>query len=79
MTLGTPVLTSKTSSVPELAGDACLLVDPYKVEEIRKGILALASDADLCAELSKRGLARAQVFSLDAYRERMNSLYSKLT
>lgn len=78
MTLGTPVLTSNTSSVPELAGDACLLVDPYKVDEIRRGILSLANDTDLCVELSKRGLARAQVFSLAAYRERMNALYSRL-
>lgn len=79
MTLGTPVLTSNTSSVPELAGDACLLVDPYKVDEIRDGIVALANDADLCAELSKKGLARAHVFSLEAYRQRISALYSRLT
>jgi glycosyltransferase involved in cell wall biosynthesis len=79
MSLGTPVLTSTESSLPEVAGDAALSVDPYNMEAIRKGISALASDDDLCADLSKRGLEQAQKFSMEKYRGRMASLYASIS
>jgi glycosyltransferase involved in cell wall biosynthesis len=79
MMLGTPVVTSRESSVPEIAGDAALLVDPYSTDEIAEAIRTVANDADLRAELSRRGQAQAAKFSIDRYRERMGALYRALT
>ncbi|HEY0104557.1 MAG TPA: glycosyltransferase family 1 protein [Rhizomicrobium sp.] len=79
MTLGTPVITSNTSSTPEIAGDAALTVDPYDVGAIRDAIAALGRDKDLCAELSMKGAARAQAFSLEAYGRTMAALYDSLS
>lgn len=78
MALGTPVLTSNTSSLVEVAGDAAVTVDPISVESIRDGLRKLDADDDLRKELRQRGLAQAQKFSADAYRERLSSLYGKV-
>jgi glycosyltransferase involved in cell wall biosynthesis len=78
MVLGTPVVTSRESSVPEVAGDAALLVDPYSTDEIAGAIRTIANDADLRAELSRRGRAQAANFSVDRYRERIGALYRAL-
>ncbi len=79
MTLGTPVITSNTSSIPEVAGDAALMVDPYKPDQIRRAITALEADDGLWADLRERGLRRAATFSMDTYRDRMKTLYDSLT
>ena len=79
MALGTPVVTSRTSSLPEVAGDAALYVNPYYVNEIADGIRTVAYDDDLCAELVTRGRAQAERFSLDRYRERIGALYERLS
>ena len=63
MACGTPVLTSKVSSLPEVAGDGALLVDPYSVEEIATGLARLLDDDDLRRDLVARGRARAAAFS----------------
>lgn len=55
---GTPVLTSTTSSLPEVAGDAAVLVDPADTAAIQEGIARLIEDADLREQLRVRGLAR---------------------
>src|SRR5262249_41613139 len=47
MTLGTPVVASRESSLPEIAGDTALLVDPYDTDHIAKAITTIANDADL--------------------------------
>jgi glycosyltransferase involved in cell wall biosynthesis len=78
MLLGTPVLTSNAASLPEVAGDAALLVDPTDVPAIRSGIVALASDGDLCRELASRGYVQADKFSPERYRERVSALYGSL-
>jgi glycosyltransferase involved in cell wall biosynthesis len=78
MVLGTPVVTSRESSIPEVAGDAALLVDPYNTDEIAAAIRAIAEDADLRAELTRRGEAQATNFSIDRYRERVGALYRAL-
>jgi glycosyltransferase involved in cell wall biosynthesis len=79
MTLGTPVITSATGALAEIAGDAALLVDPYDVDDIARAITTIANDVDLCAELSQRGLVQADKFSLSRYRERVGTLYASLT
>jgi glycosyltransferase involved in cell wall biosynthesis len=75
MLLGTPVLASTEGSLPEVAGDAALLVDPYDAQAIRRGIVALDKDADLRGELERRGLLQAGKYSPAAYRTRLAELY----
>jgi glycosyltransferase involved in cell wall biosynthesis len=63
MQCGVPVLTSNVSSLPEVAGNATLLVTPTEVEDIAYGLRRLLEDADLRSELRTRGYQRAQEFS----------------
>jgi glycosyltransferase involved in cell wall biosynthesis len=78
MVLGTPVITSRESSLPEIAGDAALLVDPYEADDIARAITTIVNDADLRAELSRRGKLQAEKFSVERYRERVAALYNAL-
>jgi glycosyltransferase involved in cell wall biosynthesis len=75
MTLGTPVLTSNVTSLPEIAGDAALLVDPFDVAAMAAAIRRLDNDADLLKELSGRGRVRAQLYSMDNYVGRLSNVY----
>jgi glycosyltransferase involved in cell wall biosynthesis len=79
MLLGTPVVTSRTSSLPEIAGDAALYVDPYDVDDIARAIRTITADDGLRTELSRRGRARAELFSIARYSERVKALYDRLT
>ncbi|WP_280571300.1 glycosyltransferase family 1 protein, partial [Chromohalobacter sp. 296-RDG] len=65
MACGTPVLTSNVTSLPEVAGDAALLVDPARIEEIASGIEQLENDKQLRAELIAKGLERVKGFTWD--------------
>lgn len=78
MQLRTPVICSNTASLPEVAGDAALMVDPYDVAALTAAIRRLDADADLRAELSARGEAQAERFSPGVYRERLTALYRRL-
>jgi glycosyltransferase involved in cell wall biosynthesis len=63
MACGTPALTADTSSLPEVAGDAALLVDPLDVDDIAQGLLRILTDGDLREALRSRGFARASSFT----------------
>jgi glycosyltransferase involved in cell wall biosynthesis len=63
MACGTPVLTSNVCALPEIVGDAAILVDPLDVESIAGGICALVWDSELRETLRKRGLARSHLFT----------------
>lgn len=63
MACGTPVLCANTSSMPEVVGDAALMVDPFDEQAIACGLGRLLRDKALCADLRERGLARASMFS----------------
>jgi glycosyltransferase involved in cell wall biosynthesis len=63
MASGTPVVTSNVSSLPEVTGDAAVLVDPYDVESIADGVHRVLDDPALAAALRARGLSRARDFS----------------
>ena len=63
MACGTPVITSTVSSLPEVAGDAALLVNPHNETEISQAMLQLADSAQLRSHLSELGLKRATQFS----------------
>ncbi len=60
---GVPVITSTTSSLPEVAGDAALLVDPHDVDAIAAAMYRLVTDDALAAELAQRGRANVRRFS----------------
>jgi glycosyltransferase involved in cell wall biosynthesis len=78
MLLGTPVLSSNTSSIPEVAGDAALLVNPYDTHDIAEGIRALDTNEYLRDELVARGVLQAQIFSEAAYRARLEKVYARV-
>jgi glycosyltransferase involved in cell wall biosynthesis len=78
MASGTPVVTSNVSSLPEVAGDGAVLVDPYNPEAIADGIYRVLTDADLAADLRRRGLARARQFSWEASVGRVREIYGEV-
>jgi len=63
MAAGTPVVTSSVSSLPEVVGDAALLVDPYNTQAIADALARLLSDHDLAQRLSRAGRERAETFT----------------
>ncbi len=63
MACGTPVLTSNTSSLPEVCGDAAVLVDPLDEDAIGEGILRFATDNRFREDYRLRGRARAKLFT----------------
>lgn len=65
MACGAPVLTSNSSSLPEVAGNAALVVDPLDTGAITEGMVRLACDAALRQELRQRGYQRAAQFTWD--------------
>lgn len=79
MSCGTPVISSNTSSIPEVVGEAGILIDPYQVNDLAAAIYKVAGSLSLQDELSRKGLERAQLFSwkkcaeetLQVYRECM--------
>ncbi|MTI44449.1 glycosyltransferase involved in cell wall biosynthesis [Roseibium hamelinense] len=78
MALGTTVLTSKGSSLTEVAGDAAVMVNPVDIKSIRDGILQIDKDDRLVDELRQRGIGQADKFSQERYKERLKDLYAKL-
>lgn len=78
MSCGVPVITSNTSSLPEVAGDAALLVDPDSVEETSQSILKLSLDASLRTALSHAGVARAKKFSWQAAAAETIEIYQRV-
>ncbi|MFL6373523.1 MAG: glycosyltransferase family 4 protein [Pyrinomonadaceae bacterium] len=63
MQCGTPVITGDRTSLPEVVGDAGIMVDPYDVNAIADAMQRLLNDANLRADLTKRGIERAKNFS----------------
>jgi glycosyltransferase involved in cell wall biosynthesis len=78
MACGTPVLTSDVSSLPEVAGDAALLVPPTDVEAIADGLTRLLGDAALRSDLAARGLRRVAAFSWERCARETLAVYTKV-
>ena len=78
MLLGTPVLCSNTSCMPEVAGSAAMLVNPYDTQAIAQGIKELDSSDALRITLSKAGQQQSKHFNEKQYEKRLRSLYEKL-
>jgi glycosyltransferase involved in cell wall biosynthesis len=75
MASGTPVVTSNVSSLPEVAGDAAVLVDPYESQAIAEGMFRVLTDERLRRDLRQRGLARARQFSWAESIRRVHDIY----
>ena len=67
----TPVITSNVTSMPEVAGDAALLVDPFEVESIANAMIALTNDEKLRYKLIQKGKERLKLFSWEQSAEMM--------
>jgi glycosyltransferase involved in cell wall biosynthesis len=78
MASGTPVVTSNVSSLPEVVGNAAVLVDPYDVEAIADGLIRVLTDTSLAGELSRRGLVRARDFSWERSVARTHEIYRQV-
>jgi len=75
MACGTPVVTSNVSSLPEVAGDAAVLVNPENVFDIARGIKEALLDETLRAELIRRGRAQAAKFSWEKSARQVLEIY----
>lgn len=78
MALSTAVLTSTGGSLPEVAGEAAIIVDPYDVQAITSGIRSLDSDEGLRSSLESRGVHQAEKFNSKAYQDRLVDLYRSI-
>jgi glycosyltransferase involved in cell wall biosynthesis len=78
MLLGTPVMTSNTSSMPEVVGEAAIKVDPYDVRAMVEAIRALDTDAGLRGRLAEVGPKQASLFSPERYQERVREAYARV-
>jgi glycosyltransferase involved in cell wall biosynthesis len=75
MASGTPVVTSNLSSLPEVAGEGAVLVDPYSPQAIADGLYRVLTDEPFAQQLRRRGLARAGQFSWETSARRVREVY----
>jgi glycosyltransferase involved in cell wall biosynthesis len=78
MARGVPVVTSNTSAMPEVAGDAALQIDPLDTEALAAALVQLATDDHLRADLIRRGLDRARQLTWESAVEKTWAIYDEL-
>lgn len=78
MACGAPVITSNTSSMPEVAGDAAILIDPFKPEEITAAMIRIIADKELKLNLIRKGFTRAAKFSWKAMAQHVLEIYHEI-
>ena len=78
MACGTPVVTANVTAMPEVAGDAALLVDPTSVEQIALAMEQIVSDTELRQRLRQKGLRRATEFSWSSTAARVHELLGRV-
>ncbi len=79
MACGTPVITSNTSSLPEVAGDAAALIDPYNIEEIAHNISEILHDEERRKKMSEMGIERAGSFTWERCARNTMEVYKKVS
>ncbi len=79
MACGVPVVTSNLSSMPQVAGDAALLIDPLSEQDLAEALDRLLGDAALCADLRRRGLERAALFTWERAARATIEVYRSVT
>ncbi len=75
MACGTPVITSNTSSLPEVVGDAALLIDPSDEQDLAGALLKVVRDASLRSRMREMGIEQAKKFTWHAAAEKTLQLY----
>ncbi len=78
MASGTPVVTSNVSSLPEVVGDAAVLIDPLRPDEIADAMRRVLSDSQLRCDLRDRGFKRARHFSWERSIKRVHEIYGEV-
>ncbi|HVU69004.1 MAG TPA: glycosyltransferase family 1 protein [Ktedonobacteraceae bacterium] len=78
MACGAPVITSNTSSLPEVVGEAALTVDPHNIDELAQAITRLLGDEKLREELRQKGFERAQIYTWPKAAQKMLDVYQSL-
>ncbi len=78
LSCGIPVICSGVSSLPEVAGDAAILIDPGNVTELKEAVRSLDEDPRLLSAMSRRALRQAGKFSWQSTAERTLEVYKKL-
>jgi glycosyltransferase involved in cell wall biosynthesis len=78
MACGTPVVCSHAASLPEVVGDAALMVDPYDVDGLAAAMERVLRDADLRQDLRERGLARASQFTWERTARQTVAVYREV-
>ena len=71
MACDVPVITSNITSMPEVAGDAALLIDPYSVNSIKDAMVKIFSNESLCLDLISKARIQRNQFSWDKSAERL--------
>jgi len=79
MNQGTPVVTAKTSSLPEVGGDSVLYCDPKDIKDIAMVIKNVMLNKDLRATLSRRALERAKTFSWEKFTEKILNIVNEIS
>jgi len=78
MACGVPVITSNVSALPEVAGDAALLVDPHNIQEMADAIIRLLENESLREELRQKGYQRVQQYTWTESARKMLDVYQRL-
>ena len=78
MACGTPVITSNISSLPEVVGDAGLLIDPHNTGELSAAIMRILEDKQLQEDLRQKGFERVKQFTWQESARKMLTVYQKL-
>lgn len=78
MACGAPVITSNTSSMPEVSGNAAHIVDPHNPDEITKGMIKILSEKEYAQNLRKKGIKRSKLFSWKNMAEQVLELYNEI-
>ncbi len=79
MAVGTPVLTSQVTSIPEVAGDAAMLVNPYNVQDISAGMKLLLRNEGLRHRYITKGLDKSKDFTWDKTAEKLSELINAMS
>ncbi len=77
MSLNTSVITSSAGSLPEVAGDAAYICDPYDIDQLATAFKDMAGDLLLAEHYAQLGLHRAKTFSQEAYDQKISALYAR--
>ncbi len=79
MACGTPVITSNISSLPEVAGQAAILINPYDIEALAQAIITLIEDSAYREKLIKAGYSQAQKFTWERAAHQLAQIYATIS